>query len=105
MQALHRVAKSCGKTLDVAWIAHHGDAVAHLQFQVGIGKEVETGTVYARCVEVVAVVQTERAERASVVVAFCHEYASRNHIALRLCLPFHVDYRTDYHLECRLVLY
>ena len=100
MQAFHRVAKSCGKTLDVARVAHHGDAVAHLQFQ-----EVETGTVYARCVEVVAVVQTERAERASVVVAFCHEYASRNHIALRLCLPFHADYRTDYHLECRLVLY
>ena len=47
MQAFHRVAKSCGKTLDVARVAHHGDAVAHLQFQVWIGKEVETGTVYA----------------------------------------------------------
>ena len=57
VETLHRVAETVGETVDVFEIAHNGDAVAHLEAEVGRSEEVYAGTVDASGVELVSVVE------------------------------------------------
>ena len=47
VKGLHRVAHAIGKAVDIVDVAHHSEAVAHLQREVGAGEQVEAGTVHA----------------------------------------------------------
>ena len=98
VEALHGVAQARGQAVDVLQVAHHGEAVAHLEAQVGRGQEVDAGAVHAGAVELVAVVEAERAQGYAVVFALGHHYAAREH-GRGGRLPVHLHLGTYHGLE------
>ena len=59
VEAFHRVAESRGQAVDVVKIADNGQAVAHLNAEIGRGEKIDARTIDTGGIELIAVVETE----------------------------------------------
>ena len=76
VEVFHRVAQLLGESLDVLLFTHYGNEVTHLQGEVGVGQEIDTGTCHAGDVELITHAQAHRTEFATVVLLLRHDDAS-----------------------------
>ena len=72
VEALHGVAELGREAVDIVEVAYDGEAVADLHTQPRGCQQVDAGTVDARAVDVVTLVEVEGAECDAVIFGFRH---------------------------------
>ena len=101
-QTAHRVAERLSHRLDSHLRTNNGQTVTNLQFEVVLGDQIDTRTVYACYVHRVATAQTQLADGLAVNMRLGDDDSSRDKLLIEInpIRMLHINLVTEHHLDC-----
>ena len=88
VQFLHRVAHLVCHTVHGILGSYHNDAVAHLQAQMAVGKQVHVATAHTGHIHAINAGEVQFCQCLAVHLGLCHQYMLAHHGHILFC-PFH----------------